>query len=671
MYRTLALLIVAGLVASSAAAAASTADPTAITGTVSSVGSTSVTVGGTINPGGEATTWYVEYGTSTSYGAKTPTESLGAGASNVAVSTAITGLAPGTTHHYRLVAENQDGVSRGSDGVFQTTTAPAPDVSTRSASEIGPGKARFNGRVDPNGLTTTWYFEYGTSTGYGTRTAEQSAGSGTSRVSVSTLVTGLRSGVTYHYRIVAANDAGAARGGDVAFRTDPPPSVSTGSVSSVGSSSAKLNGSVNPRGRATTAWFEYGTTSSLGARTEGVRLDGSSSRAVSATIASLQPGTRIYYRVVAQSDAGTVAGSTRSFTTRAGPGVSTVTVTEIAATGAAVAGSVNPNGRSTIWWFEYGPSTGYGAQTSRQSAGSGTSAVGVKDRLGGLPPNSEVHARLVAESSGGRTYGADVSFRTLGVPLAVTGQVTALRTSSATVGGSVTPNGLETTWWVEYGPSSSLGSRTAPQSAGVGTTAVPVSVALVGLTSGVRYSFRVVAQNSAGTATGGVASFATVPPPRDERGRPVSCTIFGTVGPDVLRGTPGADVICGLGGDDRIAAGGGNDLVLGGPGNDRLDGGAGSDVLIGGVGNDQLSGGSGSDELWGNSGSDGLFGGSGNDELHGGDGDDTLIGGRGGDMVLGEGGRDVLYVRDGARDIARGGPGRDRVLADRKLDRVS
>ncbi len=664
MKRLLAGLALSLLVSASAAGAATLAGPTAITGTVSAIGSTSVTVGGTVNPGGETTSWYVEYGTSTSYGSKTPTESLSAGTANVAVSTAITGLTPGTTYHYRLVAENQDGTARGSDGVFQTTSAPAPRVSTRSATEIGPGKAKLNGRVNPSGRATTWYFEYGTTTGYGTKTAPQSAGAGSATVSVATLIGGLRSGVTYHYRIVATNDAGSARGGDVSFRTDPPPSVSTGSASSIGSTTAKLNGSVNPRGRATTAWFEYGTTTSLGSRTENVRLDGTSSRSVSAAISGLQPGTRIYFRVVAQSDAGTVAGSTRSFTTRAGPGVSAVTVTEVSATGALVSGAVNPNGRSTSWWFEYGATTGYGSQTAKQSAGSGTTALAVKERLAGLQPNAEIHVRLAAESSGGRTYGPDVTFRTIGTPVAVTGQVTHVSPSAATVTGSVTPNGLETSWWVEYGRNSSLGQRTGTQGAGAGTAAVPVSATLSGLVPGVRYYFRVVAQNSAGTGTGATLSFGTVPPARDERGRPVACTIFGSAGADVLRGTAGPDVICGFGGNDRISAGGGNDLVIAGPGNDRVDGGAGADVLIGGTGNDELSGGDGPDELFGEEGNDGLFGGSGSDLIRGGSGADTIIGGRGNDDLYGGDGRDVIYARDGARDRVYGGGGRDKLLTD-------
>ena len=104
-----------------AGAAAVAAAPTAITGPVGSVGPTSATVSGTVNPGGQATTWYVEYGTSTSYGSQSASASVGSGSANVAVSRALSGLAAGTTYHYRVVATNGAGTSRGADGIFTTS----------------------------------------------------------------------------------------------------------------------------------------------------------------------------------------------------------------------------------------------------------------------------------------------------------------------------------------------------------------------------------------------------------------------------------------------------------------------------------------------------------------------------------------------------------------------
>ena len=70
MGRRLAVAVVAGLALAAAPQAVAKA-PTAVTGPATSVGGTSATVTGSVDPGGEATSWYVEYGRTTSYGSRT------------------------------------------------------------------------------------------------------------------------------------------------------------------------------------------------------------------------------------------------------------------------------------------------------------------------------------------------------------------------------------------------------------------------------------------------------------------------------------------------------------------------------------------------------------------------------------------------------------------------
>ena len=218
-----------------------------------------------MNPGGQATTWYVEYGTSTSYGTKTANVSAGSGTANTAVSASLTGLTAGTTYHYRVVATNSSGTAHGADGIF--TTSAGPVAVTGSATSVTTTTATLNGTVDPNGRATTWYFEYGTSTGYGSKTAEKSAGSGTSTAGVSAPVSGLTRGRLYHYRLVATSDAGTSRGADQTFSTITAPTAVTGAASSIAPTSARLNGTVTPNGQATTWYFEYGTSTSYGTKT--------------------------------------------------------------------------------------------------------------------------------------------------------------------------------------------------------------------------------------------------------------------------------------------------------------------------------------------------------------------------------------------------------------------
>jgi hypothetical protein len=88
----------------------------------------------------------------------------------------------------------------------------------------------LNGTINPNGLSTTYYFEYGTTTSYGSTTSETDAGSGTDDVSVSADLTGLSEGMTYHFRLVATNSGGTSYGDDATFTstTTPAPAPTGG-----------------------------------------------------------------------------------------------------------------------------------------------------------------------------------------------------------------------------------------------------------------------------------------------------------------------------------------------------------------------------------------------------------------------------------------------------------
>jgi len=111
--------------------------PTATTQAATNVALTTATLTGTSNPSGAATTYHFEWGTTTGYGqqAPVPDAAVGSDTADHAVTQTLTGLAPGTTYHYRLVATSATGTTDGADMSFATaaaptTVAPAPAATT-------------------------------------------------------------------------------------------------------------------------------------------------------------------------------------------------------------------------------------------------------------------------------------------------------------------------------------------------------------------------------------------------------------------------------------------------------------------------------------------------------------------------------------------------------------
>jgi hypothetical protein len=205
------------------------------------------------------------------------------------------------------------------------TTAPtAPIVSTSVTSGVTESAATLYGYVNPNGQETTYAFQYGTTSGYGTQTPLTSAGDASTSVKISQSISGLQAHTTYHYRVIATNASGTTQGEDATFTTPaapgPPapvaPTVDTSGVSNVTYSSGVLYGYVNPKGQATTYAFQYGTTTAYGSETPiAAAGSGTATDKVSQTLTGLAPFTLYHYRIVASSAAGKTTGSDRAFTT--------------------------------------------------------------------------------------------------------------------------------------------------------------------------------------------------------------------------------------------------------------------------------------------------------------------------------------------------------------------
>jgi phosphodiesterase/alkaline phosphatase D-like protein len=315
-------------------------------------------------------------------------------------------------------------IATGGSGTLTVTTPPA--ANTGGASNITTTGAQLGGSVNPNGLSTAYHFEYGLTTTYGSSTQSASAGSGTGAVSVNATLSGLTSGSLYHYRLVAASSGGTTNGSDQTVTTGTsatsPPTVSTGGASNITTTGAQLGGSVNPNGISTTYHFEYGLTATYGSSTQSAGAgSGTGTVSVNATLSGLITGSVYHYRLVAANSGGTVNGGDRTMTVGTTPPapptplVATSAASNVTTTGAQLGGSVNPNGFTTTYHFEYGLSTTYGSSTQSGSAGSGTVAVSVDATLSGLSSGSVYHYRLVAANSGGTTNGDDSTFATPGI----------------------------------------------------------------------------------------------------------------------------------------------------------------------------------------------------------------------------------------------------------------
>ena len=100
--------------------------------------------------------------------------------------------------------------------------AAAPSATTTAATSVTATSATLNGTVSPNGTATSYYFQYGTTTDYGTQTATQPVSGNPSSRDVSADVTGLQPSTTYHFRVVAVNADGTVPGADMTFTTPAP-----------------------------------------------------------------------------------------------------------------------------------------------------------------------------------------------------------------------------------------------------------------------------------------------------------------------------------------------------------------------------------------------------------------------------------------------------------------
>lgn len=420
----------------------------------------------------------------------------------------------------------------------------APSVSTLSAQDVNNVSATIKGSVDPNGSSATAWFLWGTSAdGLINETSHQDVGSGTISLEFLSGLTGLASSTTYYYKAMAQNAFGTSQGSTRSFKTGTeqqpvlnPPSVFTNYASDITTSSATIRGSANPKGFQAYAWFEWGASAD-GLVNETTHQDvgnGNVSIDFLSGLSGLSANTTYFYRAVAQNDNGITRGSTRSFTTKISatddgdnggggggdgsclPIVTTKPASFITRNSSSLRALVNPNGRSTSGWFEYGQSYALTFRTTSTHVGSGSVDTDLLRLLSDLQSNTTYYYRAVAENNCGKVQGSILSFTTEPgdgeKPVVITFPATAITQAAAALNGKVNPKGFSTVGWLEWSTDSSLNSHSVTPSVnlGAGTVEQAMSSQLGSLSNNTTYYFRAAARNDYGVSYGSILSFRTL-----------------------------------------------------------------------------------------------------------------------------------------------------------------
>jgi hypothetical protein len=402
----------------------------------------------------------------------------------------------------------------------------------------------LSGTVNPNGLTTEAYFQWGISASYGNTTPHEPIEGGAGNVNVAVMLNSLSPNTTYHYRVVANNSAGTTEGSDATFTTLSlilPPAILKSFVSNVTMTSAKLSGTVNPNGSTTVVDFEWGRSTLYGDTTRCQSIGSDTTRVtVSDSLTLLSPNTEYYCRLVASNSAGTAHGDVLSFTT--GPGGHPV---EPIALGETVIGALSSSdGRSQNRGDRYFADHYYFSAPAGQPIVifltssdfdtylclflADSSVIAADDNGGGgsnsrIPstsglmnlPTNKVYVIEVTSSDVSREGGYTLGLASTYVdapPVVTTGGATNVSSESATLNGTVNPNGFLTAAWFEIGTSASLASfeSTPAQLLSSGTTSQDVNYVQGNLALITEYFYRIVAQNIAGLTKGSVEPFTTV-----------------------------------------------------------------------------------------------------------------------------------------------------------------
>jgi hypothetical protein len=425
----------------------------------------------------------------------------------------ITGLTSGLTYHVRAYATNDAGTAYGSDLTF-TTLGTEPTVITTAASAITKTTATAGGEVTNAGTSSVTARGVCWSTLANPTVADAKTTDADGTGIFSSSITGLTSGVTYHVRAYATSEVGTSYGADLTFATlGTEPTVTTTAANAITKTTATAGGEVTSAGTSPVTargvcWSTLANPTVADAKT----TDADGTGIFSSSITGLTSGVTYHVRAYATSAVGTSYGADLTFTTLGTePTVTTTAASSITKTTATAGGEVTSAGTSPVtargvcWGLNANPTITDHVTTDADGIGVFTS------NISGLTSAVTYHIRAYATSAVGTSYGADLTFTTLGTePTVTTTVASSITKTTATAGGEVTSAGTSPVtargicWGLNVNPSITDNVTTDADGVGVFTSNIS------SLTSAITYHIRAYATSAVGTSYGDDLTFTTL-----------------------------------------------------------------------------------------------------------------------------------------------------------------
>jgi hypothetical protein len=422
----------------------------------------------------------------------------------------------GIKYSYQLTAYAGSNLSNPLGATVTTQVNIAIVTTVTTAASITATSAVLGGEVTNDGGGTITDRGICYSTNQNPTTANSKLSIGTGKGTFSNTVTGFIPATIYYVRAYAINSAGTAYGAQITFTTAALSlaTISTSAVTNIGATTALLGGNITSDGysavteRGVCFWKSPNPTIS-----DSRLIIGSGTGTFSAGATILSPVTTYYARAYAVNGIGTAYGAQVTFTTLALllPTVTTNAATSVGPASAVLGGNITSDGNATVsergicYSLTQNPTT----SDTKLVIGSGTG--GFSNTVSGLTELTTYYAKAYAINSQGTAYGAQITFTTTQVGMAVitTTAAASIGTTSAILGGNVTSDGNSTVTERGICYSTSPGPTTGNSKVANGSGTGTFSATVTGLINNTTYYVRAYAINSFGTAYGNETSFKT------------------------------------------------------------------------------------------------------------------------------------------------------------------